>query len=643
LPTSAIDVGKRVGGSLYVHKDALPRIGELEAKITEAEQLAGAPNWNVAKIEKTSVSLLLYEPFDVEFPALLQSVKVVFLDGKITRLSYENRANPPILHRKELLLPPNDPRLPRFRALTRAAEDHGLFADPNRIGTRAAWNAIIANAGLTVHNGRLLPIEEDKIDVARHRTAIVRRDLSQPMQLMIRFGIVTKARSLFDYGCGQGEDVSALTADGYHAFGWDPHHAVGGTRGPADIVNLGFVLNVIEDSRERLETLKAAWQFAEKALCVAVIRYGKVSVAEWKPYGDGVLTSRGTFQKYFHQQELHDYVAAVTGQKPLALAPGIVVAFRDKHLEQEVLLRRHSRALLANAAMPRPPARPRQPTARPTMRQRLAGVLDVLQEIALPLGRMPEMEEVPQETIDALVTQRTTWSRAISLLRDDLANDQTFRDSAITRRNDLLVHLALMQFPGAPKYRGLPKPLQADIKTFFHSHAAALEEGRRMLFAAGDRDVLRLNIHKAVSDRFGGMHGNHWFRFRSTVLHCLPGQLRVLVGCAEVLQGGVDASDFVDIDLNTARISMVTCDDLEQLVPSIIERVTVDLARQRVSANKFGPNEMPLYFKSKYMPPDEEMSAAQIQFEESLMGTGLFRAGQPDPPWHKVQLALSMS
>lgn len=641
LPKPAVDVGKRVGGSLYIHKDALHLLGDLADRVADAERLADVRDWNVAKIEKISVSLLLYESFDVEFPALLESVKVALPYGKITRSSYAKRANPPILHRKELLLPPDDPRLPRFRALTRAAEEAGLFANPNRIGTRNAWNGLIESAGLTIHNGRLILIQEEKIEVARHRTAIVRRDLSQPMQLMMKFGIVTKARSLFDYGCGQGEDIAALCTDGYHAFGWDPHHASDVVRAPADIVNLGFVLNVIEDERERVETLKAAWQFAAKALCVAVIRYGKVSTLGWKPYRDGVLTSRRTFQKYFHQQELHDYVADATGQKPLAIAPGIVVVFRDKDLEQEVLLRRHSRALMDSAALPRPPARPKPLLARPTLRQRLAGVLEMLREIALLLGRMPEFEESPQEAIEALRAHRTAWPRAIEVLREDLAADDTFYESAATRRNDLLVHLALMQFPGAPSYRSLPKSLQADIKAFFRSHSSALGEGRRTLFAAGDRGALRHDIRDAVANRLGGMRGDHWFRFRSTILHRMPRRIRVLVGCAEVLQGGVDACDFVDVDLNGARIAMLTCDDLEIFVPSIVERVTVDLARQKVSANKFEPYEAPLYFKSRYLPPDEQTSADQAEFEESLTRTGLFRSDHGDPPWSKVKAALN--
>jgi hypothetical protein len=202
------------------------------------------------------VSLLLYEPF----PALLSSVKVDLESGVTARTDYRGRKNPPILHRKELLLAPDDPRLPAFRAPTATAEEFGLFRESNKIGARAAWQARIEAAGLVLKNGKLLRRGEDRVEVIRHRTAIVRHDLSQPMQLMMRFGIVTKERSVFDYGCGQGEDVQALSSQGFDAFGWDPHHAPEGKRSLADVVNLGFVLNVIEDPRERLETLKAAWE-----------------------------------------------------------------------------------------------------------------------------------------------------------------------------------------------------------------------------------------------------------------------------------------------------------------------------------------------------------------------------------------------
>jgi SAM-dependent methyltransferase len=59
------------------------------------------------------------------------------------------------------------------------------------------------------------------------------------MQLMMRWGIIRQEFSVLDYGCGQGDDVALLQANGYEAFGWDPHHAPDGPRRSADVVNLG--------------------------------------------------------------------------------------------------------------------------------------------------------------------------------------------------------------------------------------------------------------------------------------------------------------------------------------------------------------------------------------------------------------------
>jgi DNA phosphorothioation-associated putative methyltransferase len=639
VAASRPSVGKRVGGAFYVHKDALSLVSDKTSRVGEAERIAGPLEWNVAKIEKSSVSLLLYESFDVDFPALLASVKVDFGTGAVSSIDYRGRENPPILHRKEVLLPPDDPRLPKFRALTISAEERGLFRDSNKIGTREAWLARIAEAGLVLRGGKLVSEDEEHLEVARHRTAIVRRDLSQPMQLMMRFGIVGRGRSVFDYGCGQGEDVEALSSQGFDAFGWDPHHAPEGARRPADVVNLGFVLNVIEDPRERTETLKAAWGFAQKVLCVAVMVQGKVSTAGHRPYRDGFVTSRGTFQRYFEHQELRALVEIATGEPALLLAPGIAAVFRDKDLEQEVLLRRRSR-VLPTGALPRPTVLQRVVTVRRGLRERVGPFLEALRALAIPLGRLPEPEEVPSEAISGLSENNVAWARAIEMVREDLAPDETFARSAQARQQDLLVHLALSQVPGTPKYKTLPRSIRADVKAFFRSHAAGLEEGRKLLFAAGDCAGVRKDAEAAVAEGLGGMRGGKTFRFRARTLPRLPSRLRVMVGCAEVLQGGVDAGDFVDIDLEAPRVTMITCDDVEQPIPFIVERVTVDLGRLRVSADRRAPQSTPIYFKSRFLPADDEMRAEQKEIEAALLATGLFRAGEREPPWAKVQPAL---
>jgi hypothetical protein len=42
----------------------------------------------------------------------------------------------------------------------------------------------------------------------------------------------------------------------------------------------------------------------------------------------------------------------------------------------------------------------------------------------------------------------------------------------------------------------------------------------------------------------------------------------------------------------------------------------------------------------EFLPADDEMRAEQEEIEAALLATGLFRAGEGEPPWAKVQPAL---
>ncbi len=180
--------------------------------------------------------------------------------------------------------------------------------------------------------------------------------------------------------------------------------------------------------------------------------------------------------------------------------------------------------------------------------------------------------------------------------------DQDFIEASRARREDLLVHLALQQFPGSPKYRSLPKSLQIDIKAFFKSHLTALAEGRQLLFAAGDRAGVRADVEVALAAGLGGLRRDRRFRFRSTALARLPARLRVVVGCAEVLQGGADACDFIDLDVEAPKVTMLTCDDVDLPVPCVVEKLRIDMARLRVALDKRNAGSSPIYFKSRYLP-----------------------------------------
>ena len=110
---------------------------------------------------------------------------------------------------------------------------------------------------------------------------------------------------------------------------------------------------------------------------------------------------------------------------------------------------------------------------------------------------------------------------------------------------------------------------------------------------------------------------------------------------AEVLQGGIEASDFVEIDLDAPRIVMITCDDIDRFIPFIIERTQVDLGRLKVSTDRRDSETMPVYFKSRFMPADDPGRDRQLAFDATMASTGLFVPGAPDPLWATVKAFLA--
>src|SRR5688572_23157733 len=96
------------------------------------------------------------------------------------------------------------------------------------------------------------------VEVRRHKTAIHRSGLSRPMRLAHEAGLIDPVGSLFDYGCGKGGDISILRGLGIPCTGWDPVHRPDIERAEADVVNLGYVVNVIEDPEERADALRRA-------------------------------------------------------------------------------------------------------------------------------------------------------------------------------------------------------------------------------------------------------------------------------------------------------------------------------------------------------------------------------------------------
>ena len=106
-------------------------------------------DFNVVKLDgRSRLSFLRYEDFDAAFPALLFALSCDCERSTCRRTDYARRRNPPILHRKELLLPADDPRVPGAERLTRCLESRGAFADAKSIGTRDGWRRRLGDLGL---------------------------------------------------------------------------------------------------------------------------------------------------------------------------------------------------------------------------------------------------------------------------------------------------------------------------------------------------------------------------------------------------------------------------------------------------------------------------------------------------------------
>lgn len=305
--------GKRVGRAVYAHAALLKGLPAADRRsLVALEKMARAKRrYNVLKLTGDAVTFLCYPSFFVEpFPALCMSI--TYKNGKAVQRNYAS--NPPILHRKELLLPKGHRAIKRAETLTRRLEDKGLFKDTSIIGRRDGWEAMLRRAGVCVTPACLARERKPSGEILRHKTAIKRNALSAHMKELDALGVLKRGVSLLDYGAGRGDDVRALKRKGLQAWGYDPHFYPDGQKKRADIVALGYVINVIEDAKERKAVLKEAHRLSRDLLVVSA-RIGEPD-GKVTRYKDGVKTSAGTFQRYFASgDDLKHYIKRVLGEE----------------------------------------------------------------------------------------------------------------------------------------------------------------------------------------------------------------------------------------------------------------------------------------------------------------------------------------
>lgn len=650
--------GKRVGDALYLHISAIrPQDTRKARAIDAAVRLAciGPQAFNVVKLSRKDphrVSLLAYQAFDASpFPALLDSWTVNAKDGTCSHRSYRTSRNPPILHRKELLLPLEDPRRTAFAELTETLESHGLFADAKSIGFKRQWETRLRDAGIAIVNHKVIDASQDEPDdgrpaapIVRFRTAISRNRLSTPMQALNRHGFLDGRYTVFDYGCGRGDDIAALVAAGVTASGWDPHFAPETPQHESDLVNLGFVLNVIEDPRERCEVVRAAFALVRRVLSVAVIPAGREGTSQLRPHGDGFLSSRGTFQKYFTQQQIRSLIKDAIDEVAIPLAPGVFFVFRDKALEQRFLERRCRRNRdIPSLRRARPPTKRNAPKRADALLEENQELVEAVWERAVELGRPPHPDELQEEIGREILARLGSIEKAVRLTLA-VSETTTLERAAQARADDLALYFAMNLFGNRKRYRELPAELQRDVRAFFGSYANAEASARSLLFSLGDASVLQEASSQAQAEGVGHFDGVRSIKLDARLLDRLPTRLRAYIGCAEQLYGDIGDADLVKIHIASRKLSLLKYWDYnDSPLPVLRERVKIDLRRQEIRFFGYGTGERRslLYLKSRYMADNQPGYRRQRAFDTRLASFGLLPLEGPNPTLSEFVRLLS--
>ena len=588
---AGIDCGKRVGKALYIHSSAVPDSARPVVEVARRAAGIRVEDFEVVKfsLDLPKVSLLNYPGFvDEGFPTLRASWSVDLPTGKVAARVFDPNANIPVLHRKELMLAADDPRRAAFAMLTKAAEAAGLFDDASIIGHSWQWNEELRARSLRVDGHSLRKSAPDdsqapKPAVKRHRTALSRHRLSSPMQALWRHGFLDGEHTVFDYGCGRGDDAALLADKGLTVGAWDPHFRPEGDKVEAEVVNLGFVVNVIEDQRERRKALKGAWALTGHVMAVAALIGGRTAYEKYRLFRDGALTSIGTFQKYYSQGELAQYIQSALGRQPIGVAPGVFLVFRNDEGEQSFLEKRQRTRgrVAARTRLPRS-QRPRRSASRPRGNRwdRNPELVEAYWERCLELGRMPEDGEFEDEA-----RVRELLGRPETVLRHllEARGAEEFEAAQEHRRLDLLVYLALNFFERRRSFGSLPAHLQRDVKALWGAYSRAMEEAKTLLFSIADADGIEAACVAAYQGGIGWLEEGKGLHLVTGLVTELPALLRVYVGCAGALYGEVEEADVVKIHLRSGKVSLMICDDFAgKEEPLVIERVKVDLRRQKV-------------------------------------------------------------
>lgn len=585
-------VGKHLPNNLYVHISAL---SELDQELQKYELFARQIADNIAdftlvkfNLEEPKISYLYYPDFEQNpHPILKKSVVINIQDQECKIISYENSNNPPILHRKETFIKLNDPNYQTFLNLTQIEEKLGLLDNIRYIGTQNNWQQLLTDHNLMFVNHNLVcPInsEEDLIKIERHKAALVRNKLSRPVQLALIAELFTEKTTFFDYGCGYGFDVKLMAEKGYQSSGWDPYYHPNNALQKADIVNIGYIINVIENLGERREALLKAWELTKDILIVSAQVLINDRQQDIISYGDGIVTQRNTFQKYYEQDELKTYIEQVLNTEAIPAGLGIYFVFRDENKAHNFRASRfHSRVKSPRILSPL---------------KKFADYQDLLHPLInfyTERGRLPIKGEWDKEA--EIKAEFGSFKRAFKVILQ-VTDENEWDKIADQRRQDILLYLALSRFGKRPTLRKLSPVLKADIKELFGNYQVACLLADEMLITLRN---LRLIKQLCQSSNVGKVF-NKSFLIHESALDSLPTLLRLYEGCASRTIGRMEEANLIRFYFNQPKICYLYVPEFDKKKQPILHStMTVDLRDLKVYYHDFSQAENAPVIKDKHL------------------------------------------
>ena len=446
------------------------------------------------------------------------------------------------------------------------------------------------------------------VEVERHRAAITRVELSRPVRLAIESGIMTIDTTIFDYGCGIGGDVKRLKSAGYTCEGWDPYYFPEVARQPADIVNLSYIINVIEDPEERDRALIQAWELTGQVLIIAA----QILVNDLRgvlAYGDGILTKRNTFQKYYQQVELKEYIDRVLTVDAIPIGLGIFLVFRDESQAESF------RAARLYTRMTTPRVRVESKRFEDYQVQ-----LAPLMEFVSQRGRIPIKGELAAEA--ELVQEFGSIKRAFQIVLT--ATDEVEWDAIAYQRSlDLQVYLALAHFGKGRSLKNLSLTIRADIKALFGSYDEACEVADRLLFKIGEPGVIKQACHQS---KIGKLLPAALYVHISALNEIDP-KLRLYEGCASRNIGGTEDANIIKFHKDKPCISYLYYPDFESIAhPALQWAMLIDLRDLSLRFRDYSQQENPpiLHRKETFLSQNHPLYSKFAKFTKSEEKAGLF-------------------